>query len=366
MKKRFAVALSAPLFFASSIALADKPISLGWETVEGCPTRADVQKHVERFLGGPPSGEKARLSVEGQLKRQNGSFQLSLRMTGAETHGARVLDASNCATLSEAGALLVAMAFDPDAVSASAARAEQEPSSPILAPQTGAAALPSVPTGPSPAAPPIATPPTAQPSLPAWKPPPRGGALAPSGARSPMPARPWTLAGGLGFLGDYGSLPSVSPGVRAQLSLGMAAYRIEAAFQMWPSAESRLKERAAAGGTFSLVLGELRGCRILLPWAVTPPMPVSLAGCVGLEMGRIAGKGFGVTHPTEGAALWIAPTSAAELRVALAEPLGVLADVGFAVPLNRKSFVLQTPGRDLIHESLAVEARFGLGLDARF
>lgn len=145
----------------------------------------------------------------------------------------------------------------------------------------------------------------------------------------------------------------------------LRAYELQVAFEAWPSSEARLAGRDTGGAEFSLFAGVLRGCRMVLPWRPIES-PVSLLGCLDIEAGRMGGAGFGVTRPSNGGAFWIAPGTSLDLRLDVSHPLGFVASGGFVVPLDRRSFVIQTPDRDVVHEPSPVSARFGLAADVRF
>ncbi len=168
--------------------------------------------------------------------------------------------------------------------------------------------------------------------------------------------------------GDVGSLPGAAPGLRAGLSLGIGAFRIEPAFEAWPSSRSALPDRPSAGAELRLLAFTLGVCRRAWPW--TSPRESGVAGvfgCLGFEIGEMQGTGFGVTAPLSAGFLWTAPRAEVRAEVPLIGGLALSFDVGVAVPLDRRTFVLDlTGGRTVVHEPSAVAGRAGAGLALRF
>ncbi len=156
--------------------------------------------------------------------------------------------------------------------------------------------------------------------------------------------------------------------MRAGLSLGIGAFRIEPAFEAWPSSKTTLADRPTAGAELRLLTGSLDVCRRLWPWSVPTDLGVSsLLGCVGLEIGEMHGEGFGVASPGSGGALWTAPRAALRAELALVRHVALTLDLGLAVPLDRRTFVLTlSEGRSVVHEPSPVSGRAGAGVSVRF
>jgi hypothetical protein len=346
------VALASTL--VARAARAEAPIELTWRAPASCPGEREVWAGVERRLGQPAGGLTGPRSlgvsaVVEPLTRPRGRLRLTLRTTRLEgpskgERGERVVDAASCADLAEAASLIIAMAFDPAAV----ALTEERAAAP-LAPSTQPAPLPP--------GPPVLAPPPHEPVAP----PPREGAawLGPLGPSRALPhpdatPRPRALVSALALV-DLGSLPEPSPGLGVGLGLRWSRLRVEGRFGWWPSSRRTLP--SGKGGELSLVTGALVGCVGLLP----PRGRVELAPCAALELGRIEGRGFGVSSPSAGDALWVAPELGLVGRVSLTPWLGARLDVRGAAPLARPDFVLSGVG--VVHTSSPVVGRLGLGLE---
>ncbi len=354
------IALVAALSARWALADGDDPLVVEWTSPDGCPTKERVEARVEELLGGSPKVGAAHLVAEGVVEERDGGakFALQLELTRDGHTSTRRLESSACKTVSEAGALVIALAFDPDAVEATASRPPQTPSA---APSASVPPLPtaSAPPPPSASAAPSSAVPALPPSIP-WTPPPREADVEPaSNVRIGFGA-------GADFLGDYGSLPGFNPGFRARVSLAIDAYRIEPFFEAWLGATTTLPSDSDVGANFALFAGGLRLCRRILPWASRASSIAWLTGCLTGEAGDISATGFGVDKAIAAAAVWGAAGAELEGRLGPPGPIGVAAGVGFVVPFDPRPFVVETPARDVVFTSLPISLRLSAGLDARF
>lgn len=339
------------------------PITLRWTAPEGCPDRAAVTARIEKLLGGPPAATERSLQAEGAVEVIPRGFRLQLDVSSGDAESTRVLQGVSCESLADAGALVIALAFDPDAVTAQEIkRAEAAAGSP---PPEGAPSEDAPPAGEGGAhahdESPVST--AALIRIPVPIP-----AAPPPVAPPPIAPSPSLLSFGVfaSFAGDAGTLPSVAPGLHAGLSLGVGAYRVEPAFVAWPSSKSALPDRPDAGAELRLLAFALDACRRVLPWDEAETA-ASAFGCLGFEVGELHGKGFGVALPGSGAALWAAPRASLRVELPLARWAALTLAAGVAVPLDRKRFVLDLQaGRAVVHEPSAVSGRAALGLALRF
>jgi hypothetical protein len=125
-----------------------------WIAPEPCPNQAQITHQVERFLARPSDGSARPItSISGQVKRfQNQGFQVDIDFEGATGRRRRRLVHGNCARLSEAAALVMAMAIDPEHVRIDAATlpdgsSDPQPPATRAAPSPDAASA-SVPSRP--------------------------------------------------------------------------------------------------------------------------------------------------------------------------------------------------------------------------
>ena len=156
--------------------------------------------------------------------------------------------------------------------------------------------------------------------------------------------------------------------MRAGLSLGIGAFRLEPAFAAWHSSRTTRADRHTAGAELRLLTGSLDACRRLWPWSIPSDLGVSsVVGCLGLEIGEMHGEGFGVDSPRPAGALWTAPRAALRAELALVRHVALTLDLGLAVPIDRRTFVLTlTEGRSVVHQPSPVSGRAGAGVSVRF
>jgi hypothetical protein len=304
-----------------------------------CPDRSALEAELSRLLGeatmrGTPL--QARVRIE---KPPGKVFRLRLQLKQKEGRTSeRTLEGASCQTLSETAALLIAIAHDPSAV------VERRPAPLIAQPPAPA-------REPPPAVPAVASAPAAPPW--AWT--------------TPAPLPP-SLALGLvlraGPLFGVGDLPGPHAGFAIGAALRLEAYRIDAAFELGAGSASTIDARPDAGADFVRLAGVVRGCRVIVPldggaWP-RPSLGLDLSGCLGVELGTLSGEGFGVTNPERGSAFWAAPRADVRLGLGIAGPLGVAADVGLAVPVDPRRYVLRggdDAGVLVVHEPAVVAGR---------
>lgn len=170
-----------------------------------------------------------------------------------------------------------------------------------------------------------------------------------------------------GVSGDVGSLPSPAFGVGGAVAVSYhpVGGRVRA-FYFLPSSET-LPERPTAGGDFDLWAVAISFC--LVPWRSAEPGTRELGDlhfelCPGLELGQMRGRGFGVSRPDEGAALWLGPRGDAALRVTLHRYVGLRAEIGALAPLARPEFVLENVG--VVYRASAAVGRASLDVEVVF
>jgi hypothetical protein len=168
-------------------------------------------------------------------------------------------------------------------------------------------------------------------------------------------------------------LPAPSLGVRLATGLRIYSVRLEGQIELWTSSDATAEGKPGAGAELGLVAGALRGCHAIFPWDAPPSLDsgsFALGACVGLELGSMSGQGFGISRVDEGDALWIAPRGDVRLGLGLVGPLGLVAELGLAIPVDPRRFVFETgTGEDavlVVHEPFAVSGRAALLVEASF
>jgi hypothetical protein len=348
-------AVVALLWQSSALAQPASVLDVALEAPSECPKRDALDAELSRLLGdaiarGTPMTARVRIDA----KTRGYRLRLDLKQ-GRERASQRSLDGESCETLVETAALLIAIAHDPSAV------VERRDAPLIVEP---------------PPPPPAPEPPVVVPVVKAPQPPP--APIAPWSWTTPVPpsapvALGFVLRAGPQF--GAGDLPSPHPGFAISTALRVEAYRVEGAFELAAGSASTLDGRPNAGADFIRVAGVVRGCRVIVPidgGAFPRPallstsdrtLGVDFSGCLGVELGTLTGEGFGVSDPQRGTAFWAAPRVDLRLGLGLAGPLGVAADVGLAVPVDARRYVLRgsSDGSVLVvHEPAVVAGRAGV------
>ena len=339
-------------------ARADAPLTLTWSAPAECPQLPAVQAELQRLLGAETQAG-ADTAVDVQLARAaDARFVLTLIVRREGGEATRTLEGASCEALTQAGALVIALAIDPDAVAAHTADA------PADAPQDAALITP--PAQPTPPTEPAqAQPDRDQPSAASRRDPRTRGARA-RGAAQPAAAdgapRSHLRVAGRVFahaVAEALAVPGVSAGFAAGagVRVGVVDLTLEV---LW--AAPRGIEVAAppnAGADFALTAGRLRGCVALTGGLV------ELAPCLGFELGVLRGESYGVSAPSSGGALWAAPMAGAELRVFVHDRVAVTARLDVAAPLQRPAFVIAGIGAITEPGVASVRGELGVSLYLR-
>jgi hypothetical protein len=316
-----------------------------WASVAGCPKDREVRAEIERVLGGPPSPASRRyLRAEATVSRTGtGGFHLHLITDLGGTVGERDFDGPTCAAVANAAALIVALTFDPDALTR---RAEPAPPAPSQrpAPVPPAAPAPPVVSLPEPAI------------LPA--PLPDAGPLASPPSAAPVPRPRPVLAMGVMGSASTGALPEVGEGLGGRVGLLAGRFRADVSVSYWPDRTATLPRRPLAGGRIHLVAADGSAC-----WALLRA-PLEISPCLGLEVGSMVATGFGVRSDGSGAALWIAPSAEALAALPVGRRFAARLDLGVLVPAERPPFVITSAGT--VYRAGPVVGRAALGLEIRF
>jgi len=362
----FAGALSAAVGLTGLLRAArgqSPSTAISWiAPLPDCPDEAYVRAAVQQLLGGKVGGEvggddpgAAHVDAHALVTHtDDGRWRVRLTTRRDGAAGERVVDSDSCRSLADATALIVALAIDPQRVSANRASPAASAPPPALStsesPPAPASTPALVPT-PSPAS-------TPAPVLtPAPDPTP---AQAPA---VPAPFPPTHFAAFASLSGDAGTLPRLAYGFGLGAALLFPRLRFEAYGAYWPSHfASGSTVAAGAGGDVFLVAGGLRAC-----W-----VPVSgdnferwleVAACPGLEAGDMHGQGKGVRFPLPEDGLWFAATGLARISLRVGPRLVLFLDAAVAVPFAPTAFSL---GGNTIYRPSPVEGRASLGPELRF
>ncbi|WP_438025566.1 hypothetical protein [Sorangium sp. So ce233] len=338
----------APLV-SSAARAEDLPFDLRWTAPADCPAGAAVEAEITRLLGDQSPASNGTLRAAGTIAPAGSGFALYIELSRDGWKSARTVRGATCRALADAGALIVAMAIDPEVATRSGPVATGDRSSAATRP-----------ANPAPE-PPAAAARTAEPT------PPRG--LAESVSPTTERERPTEGAAerapllrlGIGVMSDLGTMQGVSGAIEPWAGVVVGPARFEAGASFWPGTTAESAARPRSGGTVDLIAGSLTACVLLPPIAraVRPHFEVGVP-CAGIELGRMHAEGYGVSDPGDGSTLWVALRGGAAAAWVVAPWMRLRLRLEAVVPLKRPRFVLEGVGD--VHEP-SVAARAALGLE---
>jgi len=349
------LAAGAVLAAATQTLADDHPITLHWRAPTGCPEQAAVRRRVDELIAGASLGRPlvADVAVTGGDDR----YHVDMRLTDEAGRGERRLDASTCEELAEATALIVALAYAPETVAANRAHAEEGGGSSDDGRDASAGdqgggptenILPLPPVMPAPPVPPAA--PSPRFTGPARMPPP------PPRVASTR----FTIAPLIGV--ELGALPDPATLLGGEVALRLDPFEIRARGTYALPVRETLPTRDAGGDFDRWTVGP---AICLAPWRTRRATEGAFGGlrlgtCLGLELGSMRGRGFGVRNPDEGSALWLAPDAEGHLGLTLFRWLELDLALAAVIPLRRPEFVLEQVG--IVHRASAITGRTTAGV----
>jgi hypothetical protein len=183
----------------------------------------------------------------------------------------------------------------------------------------------------------------------------------PADERPPPSPRPSSrfadLSAGVGLVVDAGTVANSSFGARAHVDLGFGSIHAKLGVLWLPPAQSYVSVNPDQGGAVDLIASEAAAC-------VASRGTVTLEGCLGFELGRLHGQGFGTANDGEQSVLWFAPGAGGLVRGKVTETLSVVASVGLVISLQSFEFILENVG--VVHAVSPLIGRFGLGIQTEF
>jgi hypothetical protein len=244
-------------------------LELDWRVPAGCPSRAEVRLEVLRLVGSTaPPGRRlgARVTV---IRSGAERWTLTLRTLLDGAPGERVLSGRSCRAVTDAAVLTLALTLNPELT--------------LSNPQ---------PQGEGP--PPPATPPPTE-SKPASPETTETGGHARRESQTEWLAR--TLVGV-----RVGTLPDPDPELGVGVGLGLSRVTAWLLASYAPPEHVVSQAKRGAGATLWMQSTAALGCYSLAS------DPISIAPCAGLELTRVQGNGYGVSHPRQGGVVyWLSP-----------------------------------------------------------
>ena len=291
-------------------------LALTWRAPEGCPPASAVHEAAIRGAG----DNHAPLDADALVtQEQPDRWSVTIRTKRAGVASAdRRLDASSCAALADATAVILSLALVPPA--------------PAPAPV------------PAPAPAPAPVPPPAR-------------APAPDRSPSDLSAYAHPLAVSASVATDATTLPSPAVGGHAAIAFLPGRARIEVAGGYFAE-QSQTTGTSLAGATFTLLSTGVRGC-----WAIVRE-DVELSPCAGADVQVMSARGFGAARNYDASAAWMSVSGGALLRIPLTSWVALRAQVDAIVPLSRPSFVVEGDGA--VHRPAGLGARAGIGAELLF
>jgi hypothetical protein len=301
---------------------------LRWSAPAECPDRRDVEHEVGRLVGYPlQASDSADFTIE--IVEKEPGFELTLRREekGSGERRTRTLSGRTCSEVADAAAVAIAMALQGNDTGEEAAQWQTAPADqPQVLPQTGA------------------------------RTPTRGRAenvARDRGPRSGAEPSPFHVMGGAAGVVDFGALPQAAPGVELDLAAGYRKLRLTAFGALFAAVDATASQ--GGGGEFRLWTAGVLTC------FDEPLRGYTLSGCGGFELGRMNGRGIGVSASRERSARWQAARLEMGVTLPAVGPLAVAIRAAAVLPLYRPEFVLD--GTEVVHRAAPVTGRFLVGLE---
>jgi hypothetical protein len=362
MRAILVVPAAAACLLAAPPAFAGEPLRLSWQAPKGCPTADHVKDAALRA-----SGDVGREPLEADVRVEHAErWTVTIRTHRANVAAAeRHLEATSCAALADATAVILALALIPEASTTRNASA-----TPAVSAAAAAAPAPEAEAAPAAAAPPPSRPPSpaaAPPPSPVASPAPAERALVSDGAlvsdadrAAAQGAFAHALAASASLHADGTTLPSAAVGGRAALAWTPARVRLEVGGSYF-SEQSKTTATSGAGAAFTLLVADARGC-----WAIarSARSGVELSPCIGADVEVVQARGFGAAKNYDANAAWVSATGGALLRVPMTSWLALRADAGAIVPFSRPRFVVEGDGA--VHRPAPLGVRGGIGAELLF
>ena len=328
----------ATLVLAGVLAAAPEaghPIEIEWSAPAACPDAAWAHDEVERFVGDELSRTRAtQLSFQVEIATSTDAGFVAEIVTVTEGgQRRRRLPHSDCQRLSQAAALIIALAIDPASIAAvdeetleaiASAEDEASPDEPEDAPDESndeSGTEPETEDEPRPLAPTAGDPDPTEPDPP----------------ESTRRLRPWWGAARLAFDLGVGRLPTVDVGGTLGVTVGGGPLRIEVLGGAWAPRSVVVEQGRGVFWTWAIA-GRV-GAAIPLGRRVELPI------LAGIDVGQIraAGRGLldagdaapivGHVHLVPGATVWVHGN------------VGLLVEADLFVPWSRPSFSVAGHGR---------------------
>lgn len=303
-----AAAAGSALLFASALASAQDvgSLALDWRAPANCPGEQDVTREIAALLDGRAT-ERAPVRARARARRVSSKhWTTTVHVEKQGVQGRRTLEAESCQALTEAVALVIALAIDPGFSNDSLLPKETEPP-----PE------PNTPTNPL----------------------------------------TWSGVASLGGIVDTQSLPGVAGGLQAGLGVEYGGLLLGASGRYLFGRATTAADHPSARATIDLAAAALESCYFLSlsDWRLGP--------CAALELGRLRAESEGVTDPSAGRTLWLAVDAGVVARWRFRAPWGLSLGLSAIAPLQRPTFEI-TGISEPVYAVKPVSFRASLSIEA--
>lgn len=308
---------------------------LGWSAPSECPSRDPMRARILQLVG---EGKHSRDAVDATVRierRSNGAlFDANVTLSAGGRTTDRHLDGDSCEAVSDAAALIIALAIDPEAAASPApttpgAVASETTEVPWLAPPAVAA------------------------SQPPSSPPPTPIEGSPRDASNRTTNRPFYASASGRF--DVGSVPA--PVLGAELALGWnpGRFDFELGGALMASARGTLASNPDQGARIGVSDLGTRACYLLFGTRL------DLAPCGGIHVRFMSAQGFGTGSDHDATAVFGLASLGALIRWQLTPRISVRFAGDALVPLSRPTFVIDAAGT--VYQAPPVAARAAVGFE---
>jgi hypothetical protein len=327
-------------------------VELEWRAPRECPDRQAVLDALH------PSGPAVALRARAQITKAGAEYRLQLELESRGGRAHRTLSQPQCAGLAEAAAVLIALALETEASTATPqpdAPAQPEPQAEPQPPAQPEAAQ-------QPEASPAASPPSAATSAASSATDFREVAGLPQSPDYPGEAEwHWQLsASARADLGTFPQQPAL--GAQAQLAARFARLFMALGASYWlpreQSSTSYPGARLAGSGVFAdLSIG-----------IDATKQPISLTPHLNVELGRLAAEALGIAGPERNSTLWIAVGPCVSVAATVLKDWTVGFELGGLVTAYRAHWLVRTPTADVpafVSSSLVLRLALRIGYALR-
>ena len=310
----FSRKLVAAILCLAAPALAGPPgLEIDWQAPAGCPDQAAIRRYVAQVIANTEDAASAMRAraVVSRISVDRWAADLTVRSSAGE-ESARSLEGPTCDAVSEAAALVIALAIHSSA-------SAQSPVPPAAHPERETEAGPS------------------------------------SASQVDRDRRPLVAAG---LAGDVGSLPGPAYGARLAVGWTLAGIRWEPFAAYFARKRATVEGRDTVGADFALAAAGLRGCYSL------SGRVVGLAPCLGAGLDWIGGAGFGSREPRQAANFSATVAGAWVASFHLTDMVSPRLEIEAVAALRRAQFVVS--GAGTVYTEAPVALRGAVGMELHF